>query len=379
MNEQQEAPVSVAQLLEQLREREVPEENYSEYLRSFLDFKARKQGIPLNGKFELTPLCNLDCKMCYVHLNKEQMGSTALMPKESWMRIMDEAAQMGMMEALFTGGECLTYPDFDALYLHAQSLGVETVIYTNGLLLTKERIDFLKLHPPKDIQISLYGSNDDCYEKVTGKRCFNTVTENIKAAVAAMLPVRIAITPSTFMIDDAENVIRLAHSFGVHFTVNCSLFDPRENTGRKGQKMEIPVDDYVRLYRLQWQLTGRSFFSYDPAELPDFGGGEVGSGRGLYCGGGRSSFSVGYDGKMYICGMLRDNVAYPLETGFSQAWEEINRAAREYPVPKDCVGCKYRASCPTCVVDQLPGGVVNPAICARTRRMAQEGLISLGQ
>ena len=29
----------------------------------FMDQKAREKGIPLNGQFELTPLCNLDCRM----------------------------------------------------------------------------------------------------------------------------------------------------------------------------------------------------------------------------------------------------------------------------------------------------------------------------
>ena len=38
----------------------------------FLDRKAREKGIPLNGQFELTPLCNFDCRMCYTHLTKEQ-------------------------------------------------------------------------------------------------------------------------------------------------------------------------------------------------------------------------------------------------------------------------------------------------------------------
>ena len=39
--------------------------------------KARENDTPISGYFELTPLCNLDCKMCYVHLSdpavKERM------------------------------------------------------------------------------------------------------------------------------------------------------------------------------------------------------------------------------------------------------------------------------------------------------------------
>lgn len=42
-------------------------------LSQYLEFKAREQGVPLMGHFELTPYCNLDCKMCYVHMCPDQM------------------------------------------------------------------------------------------------------------------------------------------------------------------------------------------------------------------------------------------------------------------------------------------------------------------
>ena len=33
----------------------------------------RENDIPGVGLFELTPLCNLDCKMCYVHLQDSSL------------------------------------------------------------------------------------------------------------------------------------------------------------------------------------------------------------------------------------------------------------------------------------------------------------------
>ena len=42
-------------------------------LERYLDHKARQTGTPLTGQFELTPLCNFDCKMCYSHLTAEQL------------------------------------------------------------------------------------------------------------------------------------------------------------------------------------------------------------------------------------------------------------------------------------------------------------------
>ena len=40
--------------------------------------RAAQRGLPISGTFELTPLCNMDCKMCYVRLSKAQQ--TAIRP-----------------------------------------------------------------------------------------------------------------------------------------------------------------------------------------------------------------------------------------------------------------------------------------------------------
>ena len=57
---------SLPDLLNILREKEVPSNLIWKYVDIYQEQKARKAGIPLFGQFELTPLCNLDCKMCYV-------------------------------------------------------------------------------------------------------------------------------------------------------------------------------------------------------------------------------------------------------------------------------------------------------------------------
>ena len=35
-------------------------------IRQFLTRRSAAMGIPVSGTFELTPRCNLQCKMCYV-------------------------------------------------------------------------------------------------------------------------------------------------------------------------------------------------------------------------------------------------------------------------------------------------------------------------
>lgn len=46
-----------------------PEKDTAE---AFLLRRAAKTGVPITGSFELTPRCNLNCKMCYVRMNRTE-------------------------------------------------------------------------------------------------------------------------------------------------------------------------------------------------------------------------------------------------------------------------------------------------------------------
>ena len=123
-----EQPKTLRALLAQLNEQGVSDYRRYQAVRRFLSFKARDKGVPISGSFELTPLCNLDCKMCYVHLNRDQMQGASLLTVDQWKSIIDQAIGAGMMYARITGGECLTYPGFREIYLYLRSKGIETVI-----------------------------------------------------------------------------------------------------------------------------------------------------------------------------------------------------------------------------------------------------------
>ena len=41
-------------------------------IKRFLMNKAAIKKIPLNGSFELTPLCNMNCRMCYIRMSERK-------------------------------------------------------------------------------------------------------------------------------------------------------------------------------------------------------------------------------------------------------------------------------------------------------------------
>ena len=132
---------SLPELIARLRSEGADPLAYDWAMRKYLESRARQKGVPVKGTFELTPLCNFDCRMCYVHLEAEKLRSCRLLTADEWENIMSQAIDSGMMYATLTGGECLTYPGFDELYLYLQSLGCDVSILTNGEEVSGERAE----------------------------------------------------------------------------------------------------------------------------------------------------------------------------------------------------------------------------------------------
>ena len=350
-------------------------------LSDLLEKKARMQGVPLNGQFELTPLCNLSCKMCYVHLTGQQLRSRPLLTAEQWKSIIHQAWEMGMMSATLTGGECLTYPGFKELYLYLHSLGCEVYVMTNCVLLDEEWVRFFQAHPPAQIMTTLYGCSDGVYERVTGSRAFETVMAHLRLIREAGLPLHITVTPNRYLGEDVFETLRVAKSASTSVLVNSRLFPPREETGRQEQQDDVDAEMYARLLRYQDELNGETDVEIPMDRLPPPGGGNLESKEtGLLCGGGRSSFTIDWQGVMTPCNSLEMVRAYPLKDGFREAWRAINQAANAWPRSAVCEGCPYEKICDHCAANLLlfsKDGKRPAALCQRTMCYVQHGIVSM--
>lgn len=371
-----EQPANVFEFLEELRKNHRVQK--FDYLTRYLSLKGREKGIPVFGQFELTPLCNLSCRMCYVHLNPDQMKGTSILPAESWKDLIHQAWEAGMCVATLTGGECLTYPWFDEVYLYLHSLGIQVSIMTNGLLLNEERIQFFKAHMPYRMQITMYGQNDDVYERVTGRRAFSTVISNVKKAIEAKLPIILAVTPNSYLGDDVMELLKLINDLGLQASVNNSLFDPREETGRSGQVQENDDEMYLKIYRMIDQFLGKEAKEIDESRLPPYGCDiHECSECGLRCGGGRSSFVIDWKGTLQPCNRMNMMKGYPLQEGFKTAWEKVNQQANAWPQVPECIECVYRKVCNTCAANMLKyaePGKQPIGLCEQTKYFVKHGV-----
>lgn len=368
---------NLPEMIARLKENNIDSLYHDRAMRMYLDSKSREKAVPLKGVFELTPHCNLDCKMCYVHLNSEQMKGCKTLSADEWENIMAQAVDSGMMFATLTGGECLAYPDFERLYLYLYKKSVRLAVLTNAVLLNEEKIEFLRKNPPLSLQVTLYGANEEMYEKVTGKREFSRVTENIKQAVQAKLPVKITVTPNPYLsFEENKELIGFAASLGMVFQINSGLITPRSQTERNTDFTDLSAEHYMEFFKLEKELKGELPPVECISDLPEAGGKSDGSvPKGIRCGGARSSFNITWEGKMVPCNRLTHISAEPLNEGFALSWQKIHGQVMEILLPVECENCAYRYASKGCVAGHSDAeqGHASPEQCKWCRAMVKNG------
>lgn len=336
--------------------------------------KADLLHFPLGATFELSPLCNFRCRMCYIEQkNKDVERAGGLKTVEFWLGIARQAVKEGNLYVLLTGGETLLYPGFKELYLGLKKLGMYVVINTNGSLLTKEMVHFLGENPPKRINVSLYGACEDTYEKLCGNRkAFTQVLENLtylkeyneQAAKAkenrgwsgenAGVPVRIhtVLTPDNY--DDYEGIVEMCNELKMPLQFFMYIF-PSVRKGNPSVNKEARLDSCkagcakyrylndVNYHRMEDYLDAVMYEMEHYEEYPYYGC------RSVACRGGVSTYWVNWKGEMCSCGQM-DYPVISLEThSFKECWEYIRSEVDRFRINEECASCKKRRFCPICV------------------------------
>jgi radical SAM protein with 4Fe4S-binding SPASM domain len=265
--------------------------------------------------------------------------------------------------------------------LYLRNLGVLISVLTNGALLDESWVGFFREHKPAQIMITLYGGDEETYERVTGQRKFATVTETIRRLIEAGIPLKVSVTPSKYMGEGVYKAIRMAASFGTSYAVNSFLFDPKEETGRSGQEHDLDVETHVQVLRLKNELQGIETREIDPDKLPIPGGPNHECLKyGIPCRAGRSTFTIEWDGKMVPCSSIRQLVANPREEGFQGAWNSLRQQCSHWPRTPECEHCPYESVCIRCpaIKAQFAEPGKQPlGLCERTRYMVQRGVFHI--
>jgi radical SAM protein with 4Fe4S-binding SPASM domain len=136
--------------------------------------------VPIHLDLELTTRCNYRCRMCPHSFNSIESID---MPLEMVKRIIDEFTDKGGCSIKFVYlGEALLYPYLGEVIRYAKDKGIiETMIATNGSLLTKNKAIELIKNGLDWIIFSVDSCKADIYEKIRINGNFNIVVKNIRS------------------------------------------------------------------------------------------------------------------------------------------------------------------------------------------------------
>ena len=330
-------------------------------LTRFLFDKASRQKVPLSGTFELSPVCNFSCRMCYVRKTAKEVAASPrpMLTCEQWLEIAKRMREKGMLYLLLTGGEPLLWPDFWQLYEQLVKMGFLISINTNGSLIDEEAVARFKENCPTRINITLYGASDGTYEALCrAKGVFKKVDNAITALKEAGIPVRLNCSLTPHNVHDLEKIVDYAAEKELILAATTYMFPPvRRDASMVGQNERFTPQEAVKynLKRYRLQFGEEDYIQYleqlkkGLAPPPGLEESCMDTRDGhIRCRAGNASFWITWDGWMSACGMMEHPKVDLTEMSAEQGFEQLSRICDELRLSKVCEECPNRQICHVC-------------------------------
>ena len=332
---------------------------------SYLFAKAAREHVPVNGTFELSPLCNLNCRMCYVHMTAQQVRESGLimMSNDEWLKLAEEAKEQGMLYLLLTGGEPFLHPGFRELYEKLSGMGFILSINTNGTLIDDDVIRWLTDRPPCRINITLYGASEDTYEKLCGRADgYDRVKHAIEGLQKAGISVKLNCSLTPYNVCDLEEMVRFADERGMILEIAPYMFPAirrgEENIGKNDRFTPEETAHYMfEIHRLQHGEDAVKPFARQilqgsiPVSLEECQ--ELEPDGTVRCRAGRATFWVTWHGEMRPCGMMERPGVPVRNRKFSEAWKELTELTGRIRLSGACSRCDSQKICHACAAMAL--------------------------
>lgn len=186
--------------------------------------------IPFSS-IQLTSKCNLACGFCYRKLNVPDLPFTQI------EKIIKQLARYHAKTLVLSGGEPILRKDIKKILKITHSLGIKTVLQSNGMILAKR---LTKLAPYLDwVSLSLDGYDEDTNAVMRGKGHFSKLIKTLHLIKKYDIKIKLGtvITKKNY-----KNIIEIGDLVGPYVsTWKLYQFYPREKTNAQKNKDEFMV------------------------------------------------------------------------------------------------------------------------------------------
>lgn len=267
-------------------------------------------------ELQITDKCNLRCKHCFVGESQNNELSLDIIKN-----IFDEFALMQGLRVMITGGEPLMHSSFSRLNKILPEYPFRKILFTNGILLNKGIIEFLKVD---EIQFSIDGMEKG-HDSLRGKGTFVNALQKLQLAKALGFDVSVATIVHSENLREFDEMEKLFREIGIKdWTV-----DIPSPTGNliNNPSFQVPPE-----------IAGR-YLNYG------FGENYHSTAEGFACG--LHLLSILANGAIAKCAFYCSSPLGYIHEGLRNVWQRLK------PIKLDELECS-KISCP--VIDSCRGG-----------------------
>lgn len=338
----------------------------------YLYAKSAHLRMPVSGTFELTPRCNMNCRMCYIRMSEEEMRSRGReITAREWIEMGRQCVDKGMLFLLFTGGEPFLRTDFQEIYTEISRMGIVASINSNATLVDEQIVRWLAKQSPSRVNVTLYGGTNETYGRLCrNPQGFDQAVAGILRMQDAGIPVYLNASFTRANAADMDAIYEFAAKHDLKVRATSYMFPPMRSV--KDGKIDADMDDVrfspeeageMMARALRCKIGAEEYCMRAEAaragiaEIPDL---DEDCGRSpdeqMGCSAGKSAFWITWDGRMTPCGMMNTPVTHPFEIGFAKAWDELYHRTDKIFLPPSCKECTMRGACMVCGAVALAEG-----------------------
>ena len=306
---------------------------------------------------------------------------------DDWLDIAESAKKAGTLYLLRTGGEPLLWGNFYELYEKLVKMGFLVSINTNGSLIDEKAVEFFRKFPPRQINITLYGANNQTYRELCGvSNVFDRVDRAITNLKNAGICVKLncSLTPSN--AKDLDFIVSYAKEKNINLSASSYMFPPiRRKDSRKVSDFERFTPEEAAKYRLliYKKQNGEEAYKELLKSIKDGNVSPLGLDEScidpvdgeIRCRAGKAAYWITWDGFMLPCGLITDIKTDIVKDGFERSWGNIVTACDKARLSGICEKCGNIKLCRPCAAIALAetGSIkgVPEYLCLMSREMTR--------
>jgi PqqA peptide cyclase len=175
--------------------------------------RGGRVSAPVSLLAELTHRCPLQCPYCSNPLALEKAGVE--LDTATWLRVLEEAAELGVLQVAFSGGEPTIRRDLEDLIARAAGLGLYSNLITAGVLLDEARLGAMVDAGLDHLQLSVQDAGAANADRIGGYRGGHAKKLRVAELVrAAGIPLTINAVVHRQNVHNLEQIIELAAAGG---------------------------------------------------------------------------------------------------------------------------------------------------------------------